>query len=837
MNAPYRSKPHLPGRGRSRAARAGRVLLGVLAVLVVLATAGGAWIWFAPCAIGPCAPVEEMARFQAEGSQLLDRDGEEIGTLATVNRRVVALDSLPAHLMQAFIAIEDRRFYQHGGIDFRRMGGAVRQTATAVAGAGGRIEGGSTITMQLARNLFPEELPYQERSARRKLVEARFARQIERTFSKDKILELYLNHIYLGSGAYGVDAAARTYFGKPAAEVNLAEAAVLAALPQAPSVLDPTRNREAAERRRNLVLREMAEAGFISQADADAARAEPIQLATASAAENDSDVPESSWFIERVRRELEERVGSHFYTAGLRVFTTMDRGTQLAAEQELNAQLDRIESGQFGHFAHPRFADDRDRAQGDGTTEYLQGSVVILDAQTGAVRALVGGRDWADSRFDRAVQAQRQPGSAFKPFVYLAALERNLPPVHLLDDSPLRLELSGGRVWEPRNFGDEYGQMITMREALTRSKNTATVRLAQDVGMGTAVRTARDLGVRSDLPEFPSTALGAAEVRPIELVSAYAAFSNGGYQVEPFFVQRVEDRNGRVLWEAAPQRRQVVNPAAAFVLTSILQDVVERGTATAVRGAGFRGPAAGKTGTTNDNSDVWFVGYTPELVGGVWIGFDRPQRIIPRATGGQLAAPVWGRVMTQAHSGRPMPGPWQPPSGVSRETVDRSSGAVVSSGCPPQGATYTEFFVGSPPLGHCPRDLRTPTVAGDDPIWGDEEALGTPGGTLADRGIDWPELESRRAGETPAAPPAATVTRSRAAGTTRAPQAEPEPEYVVEEIDESTLPGVPVRRDTTNGNGNTGATPPAQPTPQPAPQPTPSPTPPDAGTEPDGETG
>jgi len=789
-----------PAGPASRGRRIRRAVLGALTAFAVLLFAGVAWVWFAPCWLGGCAPVEDMARFQAEGSQLYDVNGEQFATLATVNRRVVPLDSLPPHLIQAYLAIEDRRFYSHGGIDLRRMGGAIRKTVGAIAGSGGRIEGGSTITMQLARNLFPEQLPYSERSARRKIMEARISRQIERSFSKDKILELYLNHIYLGSGAYGVEAAAQRYFGKPAAEVDISESAVLAALPQAPSALDPTRNQEGAQRRRNLVLSEMAKAGFITNEEAEAAQGADIRLTQSRDRDDD---PGSSYFVERVRRELEERVGSHFYTAGLRVHTTLDATAQTAAEEELRSQLSRIESGQFGRFTHETYDDTRGLSDESGQTPYLQGAVVLMDAATGGVRALVGGRDWNDSKFDRAVQALRQPGSAFKPFVYLAALDRRRSAIDLVDDSPLRMELSGGRVWQPRNFGDEYGDMITLRDALTRSKNTATVRLASEVGMGPVVRTARELGISNDLSEYPSTALGAAEVRPIDLVTAYAAFSNGGYQVRPHFVQRVEDRNGRVLWEARPERRQVVDPAAAYVLTTILQDVVERGTATAVRGAGFRGAAAGKTGTTNDNADVWFVGYTPELVGGVWIGFDQPKRIIAQATGGRLAAPVWGRIMGRVYRDRPAPEAWSRPAGVRSEEVERGTGALVTANCPAQRATYTEYFVGSPPVNTCRRDLRSSTLAYDDDYWGDSE-LDLPRDqrdSLVERGIDWPALEEIRTdrgdASLPRAPVPTTTDTARARGADPAPRPPPPGERVdtvLAPVNEAELPGVPVER-------------------------------------------
>ncbi|HEV2131524.1 MAG TPA: PBP1A family penicillin-binding protein [Longimicrobiaceae bacterium] len=728
--------------GRPGSAR--RTITVLLAVLALLLVAGFAWVWFAPCGLGGCAPVSDLARFQAEGSELLDVDGEPFGTLATVNRRVVPLDSLPPHLIQAFLAVEDRRFYEHGGVDWRRMGGAMRSTVGAVSGSGGRLEGGSTITMQLARNLFPERLRYTDRTPRRKLMEVRIARQIERAFSKDKILELYLNHIYLGSGAYGVEAAAQSYFGKSVADLDLAEAALLGGLPKAPSVLDPTRNREGALERRNLVLREMAEAGFISAEEAAAAREEPVRLARV---QRSADAPERSYFIERVRRELENIIGDRFYTAGMKVYTTLDRTAQAAAEQELARQLDAIESGRYGSYRHATYAEARGVAEETGTTPYLQGMVVVMDAQTGAVRALVGGRDFNDSKFDRAVQALRQPGSAFKPFVYLAALERYRSPVHTIEDAPVRLTLSGGKVWEPQNYTGQYDGEITLRESLARSKNAATVRLAQDVGLGSVIRTARQLGITDDIPDLPSTALGAAEVRPLELVQTYAAFANGGNRVEPHFVRRIEDRDGIVVWEANPERQRVLDPAVAFVLTSILRDVVDRGTGTAVRAAGFSAPAAGKTGTTNAATDVWFVGYTPDLVAGVWIGLDNPQTIVRGASGGTLAAPVWGQVMRRIYSDRSAPSEWSPPSGVVTEQVDRTTGAVVSEWCPAQGPTYTEYFIGAAPRGICPRD-RSYYLAESGRSWVDEEwgsgsdwESTTP---TAEQGIDWPELEELR---------------------------------------------------------------------------------------------
>jgi penicillin-binding protein 1A len=736
-----------------------RKLLIALSILLVLGLAGFGWLWFGPCGLGGCAPVSQLEQFQAEGSQIFDREGKPFGTLATVNRRVVPLDSLPEYLPQAVLAVEDRRFYDHGGVDWRRFFGALFRNVKA----GGIEEGGSTITMQLARNLFPDQLDYRDRSIRRKVLEVRVARQIERALDKRKILELYLNHIYLGEGAYGVDAAAQTYFGKPATELTLAEAATIGGLPQSPSRINPRENRQAATTRRNLVLREMVKAGFITRQQADEAIATRIRLARRT----DSGTGRGSYFMERVRRELEERVGPEFYTSGLRVYTTLDPAAQAAAEEEVARQADAIEAGRFGTYRHPTWPEARGETE-EGATTYLQGAAVVMEARTGAIRALVSGRDYDDSKFDRVWQGMRQPGSAFKPFVYLTALERSVPPTRKIQDAPVRLVLSGGETWEPKNYTGRYDGPITVREALTRSKNTVTVQLAQEMGMSSIIQTARQMGITTPIPNVPSTALGAAEVRPIELVRAYAALASGGWLPEPHVIERIEDRNGEVVYSAQPQRDRVVDPAAAYVLTTMLRDVVDRGTGTPVRAAGFRGPAAGKTGTTNGATDIWFVGYTPELVAAVWFGLDRPQTIVREASGGTIAAPVWGRMMARI-GGRG--GDFAMPRGVVTETVDRATGYVVDPGCPPQGATYTEYFVHvRPPRPFCYPGTPYPAMAFDTAFVDEElgaysyeyegydpDTVGM--GDLRSKGIDWPELEARRrAGDTLTAPLPGNVT-------------------------------------------------------------------------------
>jgi len=709
---------------------------GGIAILVI-ALAGFAWIWVAPCELGGCAPLDDLAEYQAEGSEILDMNGDAFARLATVNRQIVSLDSLPAYLPQAFIAIEDQRFHSHGGVDLWRTGGALVENIRE----GSVAEGGSTITQQLARNLFPDWLPYTDRNLKRKVMEARVARQIERSFDKDKILELYLNHIYLGDGAYGVEAASLAYFGKPASQVTLVEAAMLAGLPQAPSQINPKANLERATARRNLVLAQMVDAGFISIAEAEELKTQPIELAEA---DDEPDGPESSYFVEQVRRELAERIGSRFYTAGLKIHTTLDPTTQQVAERELSRQLTAIENGSFGTFRHETYAE---RSRNGENSEYLQGAVVVLEAATGAVRALIGGRDFGDSKFNRATQALRQAGSAFKPFVYAAALERYRSPVHIVEDSPLQISFVGGEVWEPRNYTDQYDGPITIREALTRSKNTPTVRLSQDLGVNTVVSMAHRLGITTDIPSVPATSLGAADVRPLELIAAYAAFANGGDRVEPHLITRITDRNGNVVWQATPRRERVLDPALAFVLTSILQDVVDRGTGSAVRAVGFQGPAAGKTGTTNDASDAWFIGYTPDLVAGIWLGMDQPATIVRGASGGTLAAPVWGRMMRQIYESRPVPDPWRAPSGVVTAEVERSTGAVISVDCPPVGPTYTEYFIRSAPAqSFCPRDRLYTWM---DSIWYDEDwgvfdsVSVQPYDTLTGA-VDWPELDALR---------------------------------------------------------------------------------------------
>ena len=693
--------------------RTGGVILGV-ATVALAAGAVALFTLYMTCGLRGCPDVRLLRGYiPDEASVVLDRNGVELMKLYRVRRVVVPLDSLPAYVPQAFVAIEDRRFYEHNGVDWARALGA----AWANLRAGGIAEGFSTITMQLARNLFPDRLPARERTLGRKLGEIRVARAIEQTYDKDEILELYINQIYFGSGAWGVEAASRVYFGKPAAELTLAEAALLAGIVRAPSRLNPRANRTLSLGRRQLVLRRMAAEGFVTQAEAAEAMEAPLRLARGGATEDSA----AAYFVEVARQIVERRFGEAVYTGGLRIYTTLDLRTQEVAEAELTRQLAAIEAGAYGPYRHPTYRGRRAPADtAESSTPYLQGAMVVMEVETGDVLALVGGRDFRDSRFDRAVQSRRQPGSAFKPFVYAAAVAEGYPTTHVLDDSPLRIVQAGGRAWAPRNFGGSYAGPIPMREALVQSRNVATVRLAQEVGIRDVIRMARRLGVGGDLPEYPSIAIGAGGVSLLDMTAAYAVFAGLGRRVEPRFILRVEDRAGRVLWRPEVRSRRALDPGVAFLVLDMMRDVVNRGTGTAVRAVGYTGPAAGKTGTTNDATDVWFIGVTPSLAAGVWIGLDRPQPIVPGATGGRLAAPVWGRVMRQLPGAA---GPdWRPPPGVETRFVD-ASGAIIGPGCWTSGAVRAEYFLaGTAPDGRCSRILvpSMPDTALEDSLLGEE---------------------------------------------------------------------------------------------------------------------
>jgi penicillin-binding protein 1A len=620
----------------------------------------------------------------------------------------------------AFIAVEDRRFRQHHGVDWR---GVVRALASNVR-AGGVREGASTITMQLARNVFLGNRA-SERSWGRKLLEWRFAMLLEQALSKDDILERYLNAIYLGNGVYGVEAASRDLFGKRVGELTLAEAALLAGLPKAPSSYSPRNDRTRALARRAVVLDVLAREQVASAVAIAAARRAALKIART---EWTSTRNADSWAVEAVRVTLDSLrdvgvIPLALNDGQLRVWSTIDRRAQLAAERTVAVGAAAI--------------DDERRWSGDDVdgAERTQGALVALDPATGAVRAIVGGRRMERRGFNRAMRARRQPGSTFKPFVYAAALQQGFTPATMIEDEPV--EVGAGRtVWRPANYGDEYAGRITLRDALARSANAATVRISRDVGIARIAELAHAQGILSDLPNVPALALGAGAVTPIELTTAYAPFANGGRRITPYLVEKVEDPFGRVLWQRpVAASSQVLDAPDAFLITSLLQGVVDHGTGYAVRSAGIRGPVAGKTGTTNDGTDVWFVGYTPTLVASIWFGADAPTPLGSNASGGRLAAPQWARFLRDGWHSPDEDTPWTPPPGIEARQIDIGTGKLASDWC---GPSRREFFkLGTAPRGSCEDDQWLAMREANPPDW------------------DPPEPPAPRSAPPPAVPPAA----------------------------------------------------------------------------------
>jgi len=687
-----------------------RLTLGIaLAVAFALALVGGA-AW-QTCGFAGCPDAARLAAYRPGGAPLLlDRQGQVIGTLSPDDLPEVRLRSLPAYVAAAFLAIEDRRFLEHGAIDWRRVAGAF----AANLRARGVEQGFSTITMQLARNLFPLEIPGQQRTASRKLLEMRVAQQLEARFSKSEILELYLNHIYFGNGARGIEAAAWQYFRQPAARLTLVQAALLAALPKAPTHYDPRRHPDRALARRNLVLARMAAQARVGREAAAALAREPLGVRRPP--EHPSARPAfARYFAEEVRRQLEERFGESLYATPLRIWTTLDLATQRAAEEELERQLRAIESGRLGRTSKAHAGaggatgDDGasgEHLAGNKSGRELQGAVVALEVASGDVLAWVGGRDYGASQFDRVARARRQAGSAWKPFVYAAALASGIALSQPIADTPLKVPLVGGDTWEPRNYDGSFDGRVTLREALARSKNVPTVRLAEAVGYDRIAALAASAGITSQVSMLPSMPLGTVAVSPLELTTAYTAFASLGWLAAPRVVLRVERPDGTVLWSAPqPSRRQVLDPAVAYLLDDALREALVRGSGAPGLPPGFAGHAAGKTGTSTAGNDVWFIGFTPEVVAGVWIGYDEPRPIADQATGGRLAAPVFRRLMSRVYAGHSAPAWWPMPAGIAELPIDPASGLVLSEGCAPaDGASAPRelFLTGHEPMSTCP---------------------------------------------------------------------------------------------------------------------------------------
>jgi len=656
--------------------------------------------WNRACAGNACPSIVQLDDYRpTQATKVYAADGRLITEVGQERRTVLGVDEIAPSLRAAFIAVEDKRFYDHDGIDFWRVLGSVKANILAL----GYAQGFSTITMQLARNIFPEKLE-RAKSIRRKVREMRVALELERTFGKDRILELYLNQIYLGGSAYGVEAGARKYFGKSARDVNPAEAALLAAIANVPGDYDPRRHPDRALKRRNLVLNLMERQNYLSEDAAERWKAYPIEL---SSREDFYDV--APYFVDWVRQTLYDRFGGEAVRErGYRVYTTLDLDLQLAAERAVEQQLQRIESGDLGRYGHAtygEFLEGEEESQGKlSNTPYLQGALVTLEARTGYVRALVGGRDFTHSEFNRITQARRQAGSTFKPFVYAAAVRAGRPASYVINDQPVSVMQNDTLPWEPQNFDGTFIGPMTMRRGLYLSRNLVAIRMGMELGVQTVVGEAARFGLSTRLPAFPSLYIGAADVLPLEMASAYTTFANLGVRAAPVGILRVEDAAGNIVWEPQVRRDDIMDREHAWILTSMLTDVVDRGTAyTAVRALGdFRHAAGGKTGTTNDGTDVWFIGFTSELVTAVWVGFDIPLKIMANAQGGRLAAPAWATYMNEVYERRPAPGGWQrPPSLIARE-VDVTTGMLTTAFCPRQERQWEWFIPGTEPHDRCP---------------------------------------------------------------------------------------------------------------------------------------
>ena len=607
-----RARRWLRGVGVGRWLRGVLIGLGVAALLAGSAVAV-ALLWAFTILPRSLPSVTALESFQPlQGTKIYD-DNDELLTELHVERRIfVPLAQIPQSLRDAVIATEDRRFYYHWGIDPIGIGRAVYQNFRL-----GRIaEGGSTITQQLTKVLFLTP----DKSLERKLKEAVLAIELERRYSKDRILEMYLNQVYFGHGAYGVEAAARTYFGKSVSELNVREAALVAGLPRAPSSYSPFDHADAARRRRELVLRRMVEYGALK--DGDAKRLTRLDLGLIPPERRRTT---GQYFLEHVQQTLEAKYGADMvFKGGLQAYTTLSPTMQLAAELSVREGLKVLE----GRSAKAR------------PGEHPEGALVTIDPQTGYVRAMVGGADFFKSEFNRAVQARRQPGSAFKPFVYIAALEAGLTPATRIDDAPVSYAIGpNGQAWKPDNYDRKFRGSTTLQQAIEESVNVVTVKVQERVGLNRTIHVARRLGIASPLDVNLSLALGTSDLTLLELTSAYSALANQGVWMQPTSIRYVTDAQGKLLEEHVPDGREALTPETAYVITHMLRGVVERGTGHAAKVLGR--PVAAKTGTTNDYSNAWFVGFTPRLATGVWVGYDRPRSLGKDETGSRVAVPIW----------------------------------------------------------------------------------------------------------------------------------------------------------------------------------------------------
>jgi penicillin-binding protein 1A len=612
--------------------------------------------------------VDELKEIKPSlSTKIYDKNGELIGQLFVEQRIWVPLSKIPKIMQDAIIVTEDEQFYHHIGINIKGIIRAMLKNILKM----NIIEGGSSITQQLARDLFLTK----RKNITRKIKEMILALKIEKKYTKKEILEMYLNRIYFGCGAYGIEAASRIYFGKHVSDLTISECALLAGIPKSPNEFSPLKNYTKAIKRRNLILERLYRRKIISESEFNVAKNEQITLSRI-------EQKQAPYFIEYIRQQLEEKYEPNIiYKGGLEVYTTLDLSIQRRVQDVFDKYMVEAEKKLTKN-------------------KRLQGAVLAIDPKTGFIISMIGGRDFKESEFNRAVQAKRQPGSAFKPFIYLAAIDSGFTPATIIIDSPVTFEDRYGNEWSPQNYERKFYGPNTLRDALAHSRNVSTVRLLMKVGIDPVISYAHRLGIRSELRREYSLALGVSEVSLFELVSSFGVFANYGIRVEPISIVKIKDSEGRVLEEAKPRFEEVLKPEVAYMMTNLLSSVVEQGTARNIRVLGFNKPCAGKTGTTEDNTDVWFIGFTPEIVLGVWIGYDEKISLGHRVSAATLAVPLWTEIMKSIYKDKECDDFVIPPK-IVKVKIDTKSGLLATKDCPPEDVKEEIFIEGTAPTSYC----------------------------------------------------------------------------------------------------------------------------------------
>ena len=602
-------------------------------------------------------------------TRILAADSSVIKEFYKQDRILLKIGEIPPEVQMTFLSIEDRRFYSHFGIDFYRIASAALEDIRHWE----IREGASTITMQLATDLFFTK----EQTWTRKIKEALLALRIERTYSKDEILEMYLNQIYFGGGGYGIEAASKRFFNKSARELELHQIALLAGLQKNPSGYNPFRHPERALKRRNLCLTMMRDFEVINRAQFDSLRTKPLD--TVPRERGDADF--AGYFTEHIRQILARKYGDQaIYRGGLTVYSTLDPYLQAVAEDSMETFLTRLETKQEYELTRRAYLDTLEAGY-EIAPDYIQSGAVAIDPYTGHIKVMVGGRSFREKKFNNVLQARRQPGSAFKTFIYITALDNGYSPSDVLLDTPIVIEMPNGEVYKPRNFSKKFHGAVSLRHALDKSINIPAVKLLQKLGGPAVIGMAHDLGIRSRLMPYLSLALGAQEITLIELTSAFGVMAAEGIRAEPMVILKIVDRNGNVLEEFREEREEILTPQIAYIVTDMLRTVIDEGTGRSARALGLRIPCAGKTGTTDDYADGWFVGYSADLAVGVWTGFShRVMSMGENMVGARVALPLWTWIMMAAHPGN-RGRDFKRPNGITESMVCVESGLTATPYC------------------------------------------------------------------------------------------------------------------------------------------------------------